>query len=163
MTAFDAFSSESYANKTVTSQKFHTDNYAALVSKSVEKEIDNFLNMINEKFADISENGRSIVLNVGILEGADFDLDAEVGEDGNFLSDVIEDWVHDNAFKNYYHIQGTTSNKVIFDLVKIPLRDDEGRNYRVSKFALRFVNFLDSIGYPSSRIINGNNITITIE
>lgn len=163
MSAFDVFSGESYANKTVTSQKFHTENYGALISKSVEEEIDNFLNTINDKFADISENGRSVVLNIGILDGASFDLDTEVGDEGNFLSDVIEDWVYENAYKNYYHIQGTTANKVLFDLVKIPLRDEKGRNYRVSKFAALCVKHLESLGYKSSRVINGNNITITIE
>ncbi len=163
MTAYDVFSGESYANKTVTSQKFHTDNFAALISKSVDREIDNFLNTINEKFTDISVNGRTVVMNVGVLDGATFDLDTEIGGEGDFLSDVIEDWVYSNSFNNYYHVQGTTSNKILFDIVKIPIKDDKGRNFRVSKFASLFVKYLNSIGYSSSRVINGNNITITLE
>ena len=54
-------------------------------------------------------------------------------DSGDLLSDAIEDWVSDNSFKNYYHLQGTTESKMIFDIVKVPLKDDRGRNYRLSK------------------------------
>ena len=162
MTAYDAFSGESYSNKVANSPKFYTDNFEKLVSSAVEDEIDNFLNQINEKFTDIIENGRTLVLNIGFLDGADNDFDMEVGDEGDFLSDVVEDWVYDNAYKNYYHIQGTTSNKMIFDIIKVPLKDDRGRNFRISRFAAEFRNYLKDFGLESERVINGNNVNITI-
>ncbi|HLF63481.1 MAG TPA: DUF6175 family protein [Saprospiraceae bacterium] len=162
MTSFDAFSGESYSNKVANSPKFYTDNYEKLIMNAVESEIDNFLNTINEKFADLRENGRTVVLSVGILEGSVHDFDSEVGSSGALLSDAIEDWVLENAFKNYYHIQGTTSNKIIFDIVKVPLKDARGNNYRISSFAATLRSYLDSLGLKSERTINGNNVTITI-
>lgn len=163
MTAYDAFSGESYANKVANSPKFYTDNFEKLVSVAVEDEIDNFLNTINEKFTDLIENGRTVVLNIGFLAGADTDFDMEIGDDGYLLAEVIEDWVADNAYKNYYHIQGSTSNKMIFDLVKIPLKDERGRNYRVSRFAALLRNFLEGYSLESERVIQGNNINVTIQ
>ncbi len=163
MTAYDAFSGESLANKVSTSPKFKTTNFAKLTEKAVEAEIDNLLNTIQEKFNDIVENGRTIVLNIGLSEDADYDFDAEVDDSGDLLSDLIEDWVQDASFKNYYHLQGVTDTKMIFDLVKIPLKDDRGRSYRVSKFGARFKKFLKSKGLDASRVINGNNLVFTLK
>lgn len=163
MTAYDAFSGESYANKVANSQKFHTTDYGRLVKKTVGLEIDNFLNTINAKFTDLLENGRTIILNVGVDENSDLDLDTEVGSDNALLSDNLEDWVYENSYKNYYHIQGTTSNRMIFDQVKVPLRDERGRNFRLSSFAARLRNHIGSLGIECSRLVNGNQIIITIE
>lgn len=163
MTAYDAFSGESYANKVSNSPKFHTDNFERLVEKALETEIDNFLNTINEKFNDVAKNGRTVVLNVGFDEAAENDFDSEVGADAELLSDLIEDWVYDNAFQNYYHIQGTSSNKMIFDIVKVPLRDDKGRNFRLSSFAAKLRNYVKDLGFDCERLINGNQISITIQ
>jgi hypothetical protein len=161
MTAYDAVSGESLANKVSTSPKFYTDNYEKLVEKAVEAEIENLLNTIQEKFNDIRENGRTVVLTVGVDVDADFDLDEET-EEGDLLSEAIEDWVADNSYKGYYHMQGSTETKIIFDIVKIPLKDDRGRSYRVSKLAAKLRNHLKKQGFAASRTIQGNNIVMTL-
>lgn len=161
MTAYDAVSGESLANKVATSPSFYTDNYEKLTEKAVESEIENLLNTMMEKFNDIVENGRTTVLTIGLSEEADFDMDMET-DSGDLLSEVIEEWVSDNAFKNYYHIQGTTETKMIFDIVKVPLRDEKGRNYRLSKLAAKLRNFMKKQGIAATRTIQGNNIVITL-
>lgn len=161
MTAYDAVSGESLANKVSNSPKFYTDNYEKLVEKAVEAEIENLLNTIQEKFNDIRENGRTVVLTVGVDIDADFDLDEETAE-GDLLSEAIEDWVADNSLKGYYHMQGSTETKIIFDIVKIPLKDDKGRSYRVSKLASKLRNHLKKQGFAASRTIQGNNVVMTL-
>lgn len=161
MTAFDAYSSESLANKVANSPLVYTDNFDKLIEKATEKEIDNFLNTIQEKFNDIIDNGRSIKMNIGIKDGEEFDLDSEFMDE--MLSILIEDWMDQNAYKGYFHIQGTTSNKIIFDIVKIPLKDEKGNNYRVSKFVSQFTRFIRTLGLDLDRDVIGNNITITLK
>ncbi len=161
MTAYDAVSGESLANKVANSPKFYTEDLERLTEKAVEAEADNLLNVMQEKFTDIRENGRTIVLTIGVDQVADFDLDAKTME-GDLLSELIEDWVADNSFKNYYHIQGSTETKMIFDIVKVPVKDNKGRNFRISKFAAKFRNFIKEEGYTASRDIQGNNIVITL-
>ena len=163
MTAYDAFSGESFANKVSTSQKFYTDNFDQLVQKALEKEIENFLNTINSKFNDIVSNGRTVTMNIGIEEGSKFNFESEVGKDGDLLSEAIETWIQAHSFKNYYHIQGITSTKLFFDIVKVPLRDDEGNNFRLSKFAGDFRKYLNNVGLTTSTTYNGNNIVISIK
>lgn len=162
MTAFDAFTGESLANKVSTSPKFKTDNFEKLTAKAVEAEIDNLLNTIQEKFDLILKNGRTITMEVGIEIGSDFDLDEEVGDEGYLLSELIEEWVEENAFNGYYHTQGTTATKMIFDQIKVPLKNDKGNNYKVSKFPIQLRKYLKSYGYKVQRTINGSAIIITL-
>lgn len=162
LTAYDAFSGESLANKTSASPKIYTENYEKLVEKAVEKEIDNLLNTIQEKFTKIIDEGRSLVINISLSEEATIALDDEVNDEGDYLSDVIEDYIHDQSFNNQYHLQGITGNSMIFDLVKVPLFDDKGRNFRVSKFASRFRKFLKKQGVGAEQVIQGSNIVFTL-
>lgn len=163
MTAYDAFSGESLSNKVSTSPKFRTDDFEKLIEKAVEAEAENFLNTIQKKFNDIQKNGRTAVLHVGIHADASFDLDAEVGDDGDLLSESVEEWVEQNSYNNYYHLQGATESRMIFDIVKIPLKDEKGRNYRVTKLAASFRKFVKSLGYDLDRTVNGNTLILTIK
>lgn len=163
MTAFDAFSGESFANKVANSSKFYTEDQEKLVAKAVETEIDNFLNTIQSKFNDLLENGRTITMNFGISENASYDFDREVGADQDLLSDVIEKWVESRAFKKYYHIQGSTSNRLVYDIVKVPFKGENGDNFKLSKFAADFRSFLKVLGIESDRTIQGSNIVFTLK
>ncbi len=163
MTAYDAFSGESLANKTANSPKVYTDNHERLIEKAVEKELDNLLNTIQEKFTDIRENGRTITVRVGVDEGSDLTMDSEIDDSGDLMSEIIEAYMEKNAFKNQYHLQGTTSNRVIFDLVKIPLFDEDGKNYRVSKFASDFRKFMKAKSIDVKQTIQGNNLVFTVK
>jgi hypothetical protein len=90
-------------------------------------------------------------------------MSSEIGSDGYTLSDHIELWMSDNAYKNNYHIQGTTDLQMIFDDVRIPLKDDNGMNYNINKFGLLFLKFARGLGLQISRDISGNTLIITIK
>lgn len=162
LTGYDAYSGQSLANKVCTSPKFYTEDINKLTEKAVERCIEDFLDVMNEKFGYMVENGRSLSLNITFAEGSSFDMDAEVGANSDLLSDLIEDWLAENAYKNYFHIQGVTATKLIVDDVRIPLKDTNGNSYRISKFAGAFRNYLKSLGIDSSRDIQGTKIFITI-
>lgn len=162
MSAYDAFSGESLANKVSTSPKFYTTSFEKLVEKAVDDKIEDFLNTLNAKFQDIRANGRTIVLTIGVGNDQTFDMDTEINKDGLLLSDAIEDFVADNAFNGKYHLQGISTNKIIFDLVKVPIFGDDAKPYRVSKFAVDLRNYLKPYGYDAQRDINGQNVVITL-
>ncbi|MES2797342.1 MAG: DUF6175 family protein [Bacteroidota bacterium] len=163
MTAFDAFSGESYANKVITSPKFYTTSFEKLVEKAAETEVPNLLNTIQEKFDDVLLNGRTITIRVGILENSKIKMDTEVDKKGNFLSDIIEDYIEQKSFKNKYHLQGATDNQITFDIVKVPMKDDEGNLFRISRFAADFRKFLRNNEIQCTQTINGNNIIFSIK
>lgn len=162
LTAYDAFSGESLANKTSSSPTMYTDNYDKLTEKAVELEIDNLLNTIQSKFDLIVENGKTVTLTIGISEEAEYDLDMET-PDGELLSDYIEMFMEEIAYKGNFHVQGVTSNKIIFDLVKIPLKTEKGSNYRTSRFASKVLKKLKELELDAERTVVGNSIVITLK
>lgn len=152
------------ASKIGDSGKFYTTDYGKLGAKAVQKAMEGFLTTMQQSFNDMIENGRSIVVNITFDEMSDYDTATEIGEDGFELRDVLELWMEENAYKNYYHIQGTTDKKMIFDEVRIPLKDPKtGRNYNVNKFSMSLAMFFKQHGMQIERNMNGGTLYITVK
>ncbi len=164
LTAYEVSSGNSLANKVGDSGRFYTDDIGALGSKAVSKVSKDFLATMQMKFDEIVANGRSIVVNFGFQNTSDLTMDSEVGNDGNPLKDELEIWMEENAYKNQYHIQGTVAKSMIFDDVKIPLRDPAtGRNYNVNKFMMSLRKFLRGLDLSFEENINGSIIYINFK
>ncbi|MFT5997916.1 MAG: hypothetical protein ACI81P_000361 [Neolewinella sp.] len=163
MTAYDAYSSQSLANKVASSPKFYTDDYGKLTERALGNTVEELLNTIQLKFDDIVENGRTISMSITFGMEAEKDMDTEVGTDGDLLSDAIEDWLGEHAHGGYYHVQGVTATKLLVDAIKVPLKDENGRNFRASRFAGQFRNYLKALGLEATRDVQGNRIFITIQ
>lgn len=161
--AFETSTSKVLASKTGDSGRFYTSDIGKLGSKAVEKAMEGFLSTMQQSFNDMVINGRSIVINITFDEMSDYDTSTEVGEDGDELRDAIEDWMEKNAFKNYYHIQGTTTKKMIFDDVRIPLKDpNTGNNYNINKFSKSLAGFFKGLGMSVDRELNGGTLYIKV-
>lgn len=164
VTAYDISTGNSLSNKVGESGKFYTEDIGKLASKAIESCAQEFLDVMQTKFTDIVENGRSVIVNIGFDEGSSYQMSSEIGTQGLQLSDEIEMWMEANAYKNSYHIQGTTDTQMIFDDVRIPLKDPKsGNNYNANKFALEFFKFARTLGLQISRDIKGNTIYISIK
>jgi hypothetical protein len=163
LTAFEISTGNSLSNKVGESGRFYTDDFNKLASKAVESCIEDFLNIMQTKFTDIVNNGKSILIDISFDPSSSFTMSSEVGNDGLLLSDQIEIWMGENAFKGNYHIQGTTNLKMLFDDVRIPLKESNGNNYNPNKFGLEMFKFFKTLGISISRDIKSNTIYITIK
>jgi len=158
LNAHDAFTAVSLSSKTSSSPKFYTDDYGKLVEKAMATQenaqgpvmLEDFLNVMQSKFSDIAENGRSIKVLFNLSQDAEYDFDAEIGSDALPLSAVLETWMEENAYKNYYTSPKTTATTAIFDEVRIPLRDEAGKNYTPSKFGLLVLQFCNKLTLSES-------------
>lgn len=161
--ACEASTAKVLASKIGDSGRFYTTDFGKLGAKAVEKAMDGFLTTMQQSFNDMIANGRSIVVNITFSEMSDYDTTAEVGEDGFELRDLLELWMEENAYKNYYHILGTTDKKMIFDEVRIPLKDPTtGRNYNINKFSMSLAKFFKDNGMQVDRNLNGGTLYITV-
>lgn len=161
--ACEAASAKVLASKIGDSGQFYTNNIGKLGAKAVEKAMDGFLFTMQQSFDDIVINGRSIVVNVTFSEMSEYDTTSELGESGDQLRDLLEEWMEVNAYKNYYHIQGTTAKKMIFDDVRIPLRDSNtGNNYNINKFSRSLASFFRKYGMTIDRDMNGGTLYIKV-
>jgi len=164
ITAYEISTGNSLANKVGESGKFYTDDIGKLAAKAIESCAGDFLNVMQTKFTDIVENGKSVIVNFGFAESSTYAMSSEVGSQGLQLSDELELWMEEHAYKNNYHIQGTTDRQMIFDDVRIPLKDPvTGNNYNTNKFALEIFKFMRSLRLKIARDIKGNTIYITIQ
>ncbi|MDW8547613.1 DUF6175 family protein [Epilithonimonas ginsengisoli] len=163
MTAYEASTGNSLSNKVGESGKFYTDDFGKLASKAVESVSQDFLNVMQAKFTDIVNNGKSINLEISFVQSSSIKMSSEIAPENLPLSDQIELWMEKNAYKNNYHIQGTTDLKMIFDDVRIPLKEQTGKNYNTNKFALEIFKFFRSLNLPVDKDIKGNTIYITIK
>jgi hypothetical protein len=126
--------------------------------------VEDFLNVMQNKFTDIVQNGKSVLIDISFDQNSTIKMSTEIGPDALPLSDQIEMWMEKTAFKNNYHIQGTTDLKMLFDEVRIPLKDPvSGVNYNPNKFALEIFKFFKTLGIQSGKDIKGNTIYITLK
>ena len=160
---YDAFSGQSISNATGRSRIFRTDKIGILASQASEACLTDFLDVMNIKFGEIVKNGRTVVVNIGISEESEVTMDTEVGDDFFILSDLLEEWFENNAYKGYFHIQGITGTKMILDDVRIPLKDRSGNNYRPTKFASQLYRFIrKDLELGCTRTVNGTSIYLTL-
>ena len=162
ISSYDTSTGNSLSNKVSNSGKFETDDIGRLVSKAVDKCMEEFIATMNMKFADIQKNGRSVLVDFSFSENSSYNMTSEIGNDKLALSDVLEEWFSTNSFNNNYHIQGTTNLKMIFDDVKIPIKDKHQNNYTTNKFALEIFKYLKTLGLEPSKEIKGSTIYFTI-
>lgn len=161
LNAYDVSTGQTLGNKQANAGPFKTDNIARLVDVAIKKDMEAFLDNMQGKFNDIVANGRSIMIDFGIDDGSTV-LFSDETPDGDMISDAIEMWMSENAYKGYYHIAGTTERKIIFDDVKIPLKED-GKNYTVNKFGMLLQRFLKTLGLTCKRQSSGSQLHISIK
>ena len=162
LSSYEVATGNSLSNKVGNSGKFFTDDLGKLTTKAVEKCIDEFTQTMITKFSEIEKKGQSVLVHISFSENSSMNMTTEIEKEKQALSDVLENWFTKNSVDGSYHIQGTTNLKMIFDEVKIPIRDVNNNRFTANKFALQIFNYLKSIGLQPSKDIKGNTIYITI-
>ena len=164
ITSYDAATGSSLSNKIGESGHFYTSDMAKLAMRAIGSCADVFLRIMQEKFTEIAENGRSIMLQIGFDGNSPYTMESEVGSNGLLLQDEIELWIESHAYNNNYHLQGVSSTKMIYDDIKLPLIDENtGNNYTVNRFGLEILKFFRSLGLSITRSVRGNTLYITIK
>ena len=163
VTAYETATGASLANKVGESGTFYTSDIGKLGMKAISSCADDFLRVMQTKFSDIAENGRSLMLQIGFEENSQYTMESEVGNQGFQLQDEIELWVEDHSCNGNYHLQGVSPMKMVFDDIKLPLTDEKGKNYSTSKFGMEILRFFRSLNIQVSRSNRGNTLYITIK
>lgn len=158
--AFESATGRDCGSKDASSTRFYTNDISKLAGKAIDVMKEDFLNEMQTKFTDIVKNGRSIYVEFVLAQGAKLNFQSEVGTSGDLLSESIVDWMGKNAYKNYAKKGGSTALKIIYDDVRIPLKDQTtGMNYEVESFGrlirkyLKSINVVATIEYPRGQII----------
>jgi hypothetical protein len=169
LTSYESSASASLSNKVGFSRKVYSDDIGKLSADAVESIVQDFLNVMQEKFNDIVENGKYMAMEFNLNSDAGVTMSSEIGKDNLPLSDVLEEWVGNNS--KSYHIQGVTDLKVDFDVVRVPRSDDKGKSLTSTRYALEVLKFCNSLTASGTaakklkveRLIKGNKIFISFK
>lgn len=161
MKACDVSTGAALASKDAFSGQFYTEDVGRLAGAAMEKVSDEFLSVIQAKFDDVLENGRSISVDFTIDTSSSITLQSELN--GTELADILTDWIADHAYHNNYHVQGVTDLELIFDDVRIPLKDTNGKNYNIQAFDRELRQYLRQIGLHVSHTTKNNTLVISFK
>ncbi|MDW3195089.1 MAG: DUF6175 family protein [Cytophagales bacterium] len=159
---YDAYSAQSLSNATGRSRIFRTDKLGILAEQATESCIEDFLNVMNEKFANIVENGRTITLSFTLSETSTYDMNTRIGDKDIPLKFAIRKWLKEKSYKGYYHLQGSSAANITVDDFRIPLKNEYGENYQIDEFEFEVFNFFDDMGMDATTSIVGTSMQISI-
>lgn len=186
VSAYDAATASAYASVNCDSQEHYNTDNATLITASLSNAspgvtkndevrfpvasqsqlscMDDFLNILQGKLTEILEKGRPVKINFQLANDASKTFDSKVRIDGveKQLKDAIDDWLGDNAYKGNLHLKGQTKTAVFYDDVRLPIFDKNGNNFRISKFAQKISEYLQSKGISADRDVKNGAIYITI-
>lgn len=99
--ALDAYTGKQVAGVDGTGTPTFTSEIPVLLEEAVVGHMDNFISRLQAYFDDCRENGREVVIEIGVFDnGSGINLESEYG--GSELSEVIENWMAENTVKHQY-------------------------------------------------------------
>lgn len=162
--AVDAYTSKQIAGSQGSGIPRFTTVIPDLLEEAVVGHMDNFLSQLQSYFDDCIENGREVTMEVDVFDnGSGIDLESEF--DGMELSEIIENWVAQNAVGHKFLSSEVTESVMYFENVRIPLLKENGmpqdaggfandlRKYLRSKFNITTKSNSPKLGY--SQIVIG--------
>lgn len=165
LNGIDSATGGALSNDICRSRHFRTNDVGRLTERALENCLDNFLDVLNSKFSQIGDAGRSLIIDVQFAPNSPLDMYVEVGTYDDPLADALVEWFDLNAHQNNYRIAGSGDTNLLLHDFRIPLRDAEtGRNYRPRHLARDLRRFLvRELGIDANVDTQGNTILVTIE
>lgn len=118
-------------------------NAAALLEEQVELNIQNLQSQMSEHFKDLRTNGRAIALRVGMEVGAPI-KDFRRERCGKLpYNHLVRDYLKRNTVNGAHHLQGVSAKEIRYDLIRIPLYDDEGYPMGAADWSYKFSEYLN--------------------
>lgn len=151
----DAYTDKQIATATGTGAASFSVELPVLLEEAVLAHIDNFNASLQAHFDDMFANGREIIVRIKKFDSWSGDLEQEYGD--KELKDVIEEWMGSNTVKNRFSTTDATENMMLFEQVRIPLYDANGKATDARGFLKGLQNFLKAAPYniPNKLMMKG--------
>lgn len=156
--ALDSYTNQQVAGAQGTGKPQFTNELPVLLREAVVSNMDNFLYRLQSHFDDCIENGREVVIEVGVFDdGSGKDLEMEY--DGYELREIIENWMSENTVNHQFTTVESTENIMLFEGVRIPVLKEnelpldasgflnELRRFLKNKYGIESKNNSPSLGY----------------
>ena len=151
----DSYTNKQIAGSSGTGAPSFTAEIPVLLAEAVVANIDLYNVQLQNHFDDMFENGREVILRVLTWNNWAHNLESEdFGAD--ILSNIIENWVHENTVKNRFSTLDATENMMVFEQVRIPLFNEKGQATDTRRWAFNHKKYLmDKFQIESKLMMKG--------
>lgn len=152
----DAYTNKQIAGAEGTGAPSFSAEVPLLLEEATLDKMDGFLAQLMDHFNDMAQNGREVSINVRTWDNGS-GINFETEYDGEELTDIIDNWMHDNTVNHRYNLSDASENVLRFEQVRIPLYDARDRAMDTRKFAGELRKFLQKqpYGITSKAIAKG--------
>ena len=105
---------------------------------------ENFMNQVKMAFQDMVNNGREVNIVINVDENSDFDMEEmTVGTQDMTLTEEVDEWVSENAFKNTGEVRGAGNSMNIF--MRVPVYDENGKPRTIKQETSKVRRFINGL------------------
>ena len=155
--AYETATGENWGSDNFISRMYDSNNLSQICAKIVSDKLPGFLEQIVKNF----EKPASGHIEVNVSNDAMVTM-RDRCKNGRRLSDVIQDWLAENAYNGVYNTQDIVDETAIFDFVQIPRVDKNNKRMNADRFAGMLSDALYELGVDTRFITTGNRIMITV-
>ena len=141
----DSYTDKQIATAVGTGAPSFSSEVPVLLEEAVLAHLDNFNNSLQKHFEDMFENGREIIVRMKKFDSWDGDFEKEFG--GKEFGSIVEDWMTKNTVNNRFRTSDATENMMLFEQVRIPLYDANGKAIDAREFVKGLQKFLKEPPY----------------
>lgn len=124
-----------------------------LLEEAVMDKMDEFAGRLDDYFNDLFSNGREGVFEIRVFDnGSGIDLESEYN--GMELSEIIDDWMNQNTVEHRYSQSEASENYMLFEQVRMPLNDVNGKAVTAKSFADQLRKYLRNTFQIESKTAN---------
>lgn len=143
--ALDAYSDKQVAGAEGTGKGSFSAEIPVLLEEAVQDHMDSFTERLQAHFDDLLTNGREVVLDMRVFDGAGIDFEQEY--DGYELNEVIDNWLADNCVNHRFSKSDATESMILYEQVRIPLYKANGMAQDTYGFARELARYLGAAPY----------------
>ena len=155
--AYEVATGDTWGHDSFNSIDFQSDNISQICAKVVSDKLPGFLEQIIKNY----EKPASGYIEVDVSNDAMLTL-RDRCKNGKRLSDVIQDWLGENAYNGVFDLKDIVDDTALFDNVLIPRADKNNKRMNADRFAGMLSDALHEAGVETRYITTGNNIIITV-
>ncbi|OOV16822.1 DUF6175 family protein [Flavobacterium sp. LM4] len=136
----DAYTDKQVAGASGTGSELIGSNLPVMLETAVLSHIDNFNVQLMSHFDDLFANGREITVRLKKFDSFAGDFETDYG--GDELGNQIDNWMKNNTVKGRFSATDVTENMMLFEQVRIPLFDANGKAIDARGWAKGLQKFL---------------------
>ncbi|RMB58007.1 hypothetical protein EAX61_10335 [Dokdonia sinensis] len=157
-------SGNSLSSKICESNKFYTEDIGKLSDMAIKSCIEPFLETMNEKFDGIVKDGKRVKIDFSFDQDSEWTMNSNVPSKNDKLKYILEDWLYEEAYKNYAQITTVTDTKMVVEEFRYPLRDPKTNKNNTPRTVERTIDrFFGRLDIPVQIDNKNSTLYVTIK